>query len=566
MISSTPQSSSQLLAVAQTAAVPAFANQNLPRFLPGRDILSPELPKAPLSQPDISSQTAHPNSRDNSSPQKISPKLSSEKSSDYRPQQASDEVIPSIERIIEVSSSVPSRPSPPSSDLAQLPETYCTNLPSRPSPPSDSDMEDQVMMEGGEIDARQILKQARANATAKRAAEQAAVRAASAAPSSLPSPPPAAVNQILPLRETIAEVPTFVAPPAPLPQLSPELEPTTRSLQVPPAGPNNFYVPLPINAYTRDIYNQVIVNHKHQRLAILEDEEPDPSVVEGIELMIKDLELICDHPDLISQDFSSQRMVPEGAQAGYAENVSTKCIFLAEFLEAIRTFETHVAILVRPGRMLEILEALLRWHEYSYDRPDRPDFVSHNGRGPLKITLLPTGLGERQFSITPASIVIAFDRSFQGEKYANDLRVDPVDPKKLAPLISLIVTQSIEHLQLCFDKPIHRVYRLMKLVNCLKDIDDGVGVLSHEYLPPPEAARAVVAFAVGGTADGLWPLLPMPEIDGISLALDTELESKQTQLSGSTTQSYNTSSPAPTLQSGFKRQLVWATPAYVSHD
>lgn len=411
------------------------------------------------------------------------------------------------------------------------------------------------MNEDGEIDARQMLKQARANATAKRAAEQAVVRATSAIPQSLPSPPVAA-NQMLPLRETIAEVPTFVTPRAPSPKFSPELEPAIKSLHVLPVESNDYYVPLPMNAYTRDIYNQIMINHKHQRLALLEDEQPDTSVVEDIDLMIKDLEVMCDHPDLVAEDFASQRMAPENEQVGYAENVSTKCIFLAEFLEAIRSFETHVAILVRPGRMLEILEALLRYHGYTYHRPDRPSFVSQSGRGALKITILPTGLGERTFSTMPASIVIAFDRSFQGEQYAMDLRADPTDPGKKAPLVSLVVAHSIEHLELCFNENISPIYRMMKLVNCLKDIGDGVGVLSHEYLPPPEAAKAVATFAFGGTADSLWPLLPMPEIDGITLSSEASVESelKQAQLSGSTTQSYNTSLPTP--QSGFKRQLV----------
>jgi hypothetical protein len=300
----------------------------------------------------------------------------------------------------------------------------------------------------------------------------------------------------------------------------------------------------------RDIYSQEITNHRPQRRSFLNDDEIDTELVADIDTMIERLKKICDHQDLIDEDSATQEMEPDHRQARWAENISTKCMFLVEFFNSLRSINTHVLVLARPGRMMDILEALFRTHGYIYTRPDRPS--SQSGQGPLKISLLPTDAGERDFGLEPASMAIVFDSTFVKGPYVESLRTDPVNANRLVPRVHLVITHSIEHLELCIEKNINQLDRKAILVNSLSHVREEIGKLDSDFHSPDLAAKAVADFLVDG-ASGEWPLLPMPYIEGIERVPETPAEpySSEAQTSGSTTRSYETP-----LQPAFKRPLV----------
>jgi len=370
-------------------------------------------------------------------------------------------------------------------------------------------------------------------------------------------------NQALPLQQTIE----FAAPPAfqPIlsPRVSPEVEPEADlevelppiSLRLLPQGQEEYAVPLPMVSYAQDVYVNAMRTRKSQRYAFLTDEVFDADLVREIDAMLEDLDQLCSHQDLIIEDLSTQRMDAIERQAKWAENISTKCIFLAEFLSLMQTEPKQIAILVRPGRMLEILEALFIWHGFVYNRADRSGYTGNISGGPMKVSLIPTQGDILGFD--PPSIVIAFDSSYASVPFLEDLRADTRFPKKVVPLIQLIVTHSIEHLEKCFHRNLEPVERKIRLVSCLTQIGEGVGKLDHDYLPPPKAARAVAEYVVNGTVEGTWPLLPMPEIEDLKLDIDSSQprQPSQEEVSRSAMPLGNTSM-AQTSQFGVKRQLV----------
>lgn len=432
------------------------------------------------------------------------------------------------------------------------------------------------------------LKQRKAEAFARRAVERERTASASRSLPQSPAPPspclqspahlspepstavaeaPAAVNdaavaanQTLPLQQIITEE----VPPAPEPIVSPKVPPEAEvepedelpptSLRILSLGPEEYAIPLPMVSYARDVYVNAIKARKSQRYAFLTDEVFEASLLVEIDAMMDDLDQLCSHQDLIDEDFSTQRMEAVERQAKWAENVSTKCIFLAEFLSLMQTEPKQIAILVRPGRMLEILEALFIWHGFVYSRADRPGYTGNTSGGPMKISLIPTQ-GEI-LSADPASIVIAFDSTYTSFPMLKFLRTDPTYPNKLVPLLPLIISYSIEHLEKCFSRNLEPVERKIKLVSCLTQIGDGVGKLGIGFHDPPQGAKAVAEFVVNGAIDGTWPLLPMPDIEDLKLDIDSS-QSHQTQreLSGSAIPSSNVSM-AQASQFSMKRQLV----------
>lgn len=273
--------------------------------------------------------------------------------------------------------------------------------------------------------------------------------------------------------------------------------------------------------------------------------------------MIENLMNLCDHQDLVADNFATQRLDSVEIQAKYAENVSTKCIFLAEFLSLMQTEEKQIAILVRPSRMLEILEALFKWHGFVYNRADQPGsgYTGNPAGGPMTIRLIPTEGGISDVSLP--SFIIAFDSTYRSVPYLNELRKDPLSPHGLVPLAFLMITHSVEHLDRCLDKSVVAIERKIKLVSCLTQIKDGVGKLGGEYHDPPTAARAVAEYLLNGATDGSWPLLPVPEIEG----LDLKMGNSQSHIDGTQDQTVEFSSPshpAPSTQLplSIKRQLV----------
>ena len=461
--------------------------------------------------------------------------------------QLSDNVLPRIEQNPDkISSPAPIRLSSTSSNTANLHRTY---EPYSTPPPKDTEMADQAM---GEMSTAERLRQARTAAAELKMAEQRAVRMASAIPH---TPPPPPVNKMLPLRETAPEAPVVVAESAPSLKATPEQEIHENILQVLPLGDNIFTVPLPMVSMGRDIYDQEITNYRSQRRSFLHDDEIDETLLEDIDMMIERLKMICDHQDLIIADSATQQAEPDHRQARWAENISTKCIFLAELFNSLRSMDTHVVLLVRSGRMMDILETIFRTNSYSYSRPERDS--NQAGQGPLRVSLLSTDVGaQTALGVGQASLVIAFDSTFVNRPFVDSLRANHANVNRLAPLLHLVITHSVEHLGLCIKKNMSLLDRMALLVSSISHTREDMGKLPSEYLTPDAAAKAIAGFIVDG-AVGEWPLLPMPDIEGIEPMPEiiVEEESDVPHVSGSTTQSYDFSNSAG-LQPAFKRPLV----------
>jgi hypothetical protein len=409
----------------------------------------------------------------------------------------------------------------------------------RRSPFSDFDMDVQATPDPA-MDTKRLMREARERASAKRLAESAS-REASTMPA---SPLVAAPNQMLPLRETVTEpvAPPPVIEPVSSPKFSVDDESDGRALRILPLEANEYVVPLPLQSQTRDIYVQTIRNNKRQRLEFLPDGVTDPNLIREIDLMMEELRDLCNHPDLLAQnDLSTQRAEPVDHQAKHAETISTKCIFIAEFIDAIRPSGQHIAIIAQPGRMREILEALLLYHGFEKG-PDGPSLFRDASGGPLTIALCSTT--EQYISAQPTSAIIAFDPPLS--------LISRAFSKSTRALISLVVSDSIEHLELCFEDNTNPIERKQTVVDCISQLQEEVGKLSSDYPPPPEAARLIAEFVMN-MAESSWPIPPMPGILGLEFRTP-QSQSRSDVMSGSTTQSYDMTTQVP--QSNGKRQYV----------
>lgn len=338
-----------------------------------------------------------------------------------------------------------------------------------------------------------------------------------------PSPPPTIMEQIA------------------YPEEDEEEKPTT--LSVLPLGPAEYEVALPMTSYTRDIYVRRIKIYRAQLQSFLKDEVLDEALVAEVNLLLETLQTICSHPGLLDEDPSQNE--DHEIQARWAENISTKFIFLAELLELLASTDNHVIIVARPGQILAELESLLIYHAIEYSRAD---IERRTSTGRFRVTLCSTGA--QQYTVDPASIVIAFDPSHRELPFIDQLRVHPSFPDILVPLVSLVVTNSVEHIERCFDTNIEAPGRLIKIASCMRQLMGRVGTFDEDgYDDPPSAANKIANYLSNDPRESSWPLLPMPDIHGLDLSLLSSQNFLEEQ------PSYNAAATA-NLHSGAKRSLV----------
>ncbi|TAQ86428.1 hypothetical protein B7494_g5239 [Chlorociboria aeruginascens] len=367
------------------------------------------------------------------------------------------------------------------------------------------------------------------------------------------SPIPIVANQTLPLRETVMEnpVPVVEDPSISKESVDDKVESTVRLRpeRLPYLGQTQFIIPLSMIARVRDIYLQTIENYRKDIVLFMSDEEIYQPLVDKMDTMIDELERISDHVELFDEDSSTQKNFTHRQRARLAEDVSPKCTFLRPFLEELRPFKVNIIILVRSNPMLDVLTSLMREHKFNYIRPDLDESIMGGPEESVHVTLLTTDTEWQEFLVEYPSVVIALDSTFNAEHSSRVLQPDGVS---VVPILFPVTHHTSEHLQWCIPKDIQPVDRKTMLVNYIVQLRKKAGMPIPDY-DIVASAKIAASFVVGQTG-GLWPLSPMPDIEGLQPV--SESEPKGVQSSTSTIASNDTPSRGHTPQTGFKRSLV----------
>lgn len=392
----------------------------------------------------------------------------------------------------------PQRPLPLSLHIPLSLDASSSVLPSRPRTPSNCEMaEAEPSSASSKMSYAELAMQARDKVKAR--------LVVSPGITGFEPHSPSAAQKMLPVRENVGMPPlaSMEETPDDDEQLSDFCMVT---LHFPEIKPTDHVVLLPLASMVRDVYKATLqIRQREINSFLRREEESDPRVEDKMDEMIEELKMLTDHQDLITDITLTQSAVPDEYQAKWAETCSTKCLFLRHLLEKMRRHEQHIAILARPGRMLDILESILRVHTFIYERPDRPSRPNPRAIGPLRITLLPTGLNGGQYVVNRADGVIAFDETFRiSERYSNVLRSHLYEPGRLSPLISLVVAYSAEHIELCLPMLDDPHARKEMLVDFIVQKHKEVGDLA-DGLPLPDAAAAAVARYLESD-NSVWPL------------------------------------------------------------
>lgn len=297
--------------------------------------------------------------------------------------------------------------------------------------------------------------------------------------------------------------------------------PSTIALSPAHLGEMEFVIPLSMNTRVKDQYISTINYYQQAVYALANDEVPNDKVREQIHKMLERANQVTTHIDLDSPGQVAQEQQFAHEEALWAENCSSKFKFIRHLFDAVKQFDVHIAIVGRSGRLLDILETFLRGRRLRYNRPDtlsRSNAPVAKGR--VNVTLLASGPDGAAYLPRPATLVIAFDGSFNAQDpQVKLLRSHLVNVGQLSPVIHLLVYASAEHIERCLPESTDSLKRLRKIVNYMTQTREDVGRLLPDELGAAASAEEVAAFLEAGALEKDWavPAIRTIDVDGLEV-------------------------------------------------
>ncbi|TQS38434.1 hypothetical protein Golomagni_01057 [Golovinomyces magnicellulatus] len=271
-----------------------------------------------------------------------------------------------------------------------------------------------------------------------------------------------------------------------------------------------YDVPLPLITQVRNIYVESLRRNRDKLYSIIKDTPISVSRLAEADFILDDLRRLCDYSRLTMNDHSLQRQDLQIYEAKYAENISTKLIFIVELLTLMRSYKQYVIIIIRQD-LIDVFEAIFQSHGFFYCRADLPEMISGIAENDLKIMLLPTSSEIK--NIKPANLIIAFDSSYSQFVHSKEFEKVTDTFKSSAFLLHLVIYRSVEHLEKTLEPTTDILYDKLRLLRLIYTIASNVGMLPREYPEPPDSARLITEYLKQSETGTLWPLPTLTGMD-----------------------------------------------------
>ncbi|CCK71054.1 Hda3p KNAG_0F03900 [Huiozyma naganishii CBS 8797] len=260
----------------------------------------------------------------------------------------------------------------------------------------------------------------------------------------------------------------------------------------------DYWLPTTMCTYQRELTDQIVSLHYSDILRYFETKNYKEDVVLGsMETMCRNNELVATHPYLLIDHFLPKSLVTRDVPSYLAET-SGKFQVLRDLVALVQEYETDTAVVCRPGRTMDLVEALLLGSNVNVKRYDGQTIKSKLKKQKKSYSCtchifpskswdpetLPITKGTRQFDM-----LIAVDSS-----------VDPDTPemqvvltharsnrgrRTRAPVVRLVAINSIDHCALYFGKLYEKNSReyLENVTAAVVVLRDRVGALPPDLRP-----------------------------------------------------------------------------------
>lgn len=277
-------------------------------------------------------------------------------------------------------------------------------------------------------------------------------------------------------------------------------------------GAREFVITLPMQPRILSQYVDTIEYYKQAISRHMTEETIGEDILEKLNTLLYRLGNVATHIGLEGGGPSSQEEINFEEEALYAELSSEKFKFLGHLLALTKESHIHIAVVAKPGHLLDIIEMFLKGKSVSYVRQD----TKTNSITPLgleTVSIIPSG---EAISSTPVQLIIAFDETFNAkDTHIAKLREGTGSGDQLTPVIRLVVYSSVEHLDLCLARSLEPIDRIRKLIFYVWHTQRSVGQLELEEPGPAACAQKVFAFFNSGSNTSAWTLANIRPIENL---------------------------------------------------
>ena len=288
----------------------------------------------------------------------------------------------------------------------------------------------------------------------------------------------------------------------------------TTTLKVKNLGPGEFVVTLPMQPRILSQYVDTIEYYPQAIGRNMTAETIDEDVVERLNTLLYRLGNVATHIGLEGGGPTSQEVVKPEEEALYAELSSEKFRFLGHLLALTRESQIHIAVVAKPGDLLDIIEVFLKGKSVPYLRQDQ----KRSGGGSYGLQMVSIVASGEAISLPPVQLIIAFDESFNAnDAHIAKMRRQNARGDELTPVVRLVVYSSVEHLDLCLARSLEPIDRIRKLIFCVWHTQRSVGQLEAHEPSTTECAQEVFEFFKAGFKTSAWTLPNIRPIENLPI-------------------------------------------------
>jgi hypothetical protein len=269
-----------------------------------------------------------------------------------------------------------------------------------------------------------------------------------------------------------------------------------------------FILPLSLTAQAGDQYRRTVLFYKKLIDDFTSLKSPPAQMVHEAQAFVQTMRDICMHMDLINDTTTSQGHVEPSQQAWWDRSCSSKFNFMHHLFTNLKTHDIHLAIVAKPGRLLDIVETFVKGCGHAYSRPGKgAAAASSDAESRLSITILESGAEAPLPRLADVVICLDLELDIKNSNLGS-LRRD-----LLAPIISLIVVNSVDHIDRSMSHTWTGVDKLQTEIACIHQLRQSAGKTDAEYQNVEDSATLVADFVVRKARDDDWVIAPLGPLD-----------------------------------------------------
>ncbi|CAB4253914.1 Hda3p [Maudiozyma barnettii] len=258
----------------------------------------------------------------------------------------------------------------------------------------------------------------------------------------------------------------------------------------------DYWLPTTMCLYQKELTDQIVSLHYSDILRYFETTDYKADVVlESMRTMCLNSEYVATHPYLLIDHYMPKSLITRDIPAHLAET-SGKFVVLKDLVNLVQKYETNTAIICRPGRTMDLIEALLLGNKVNIKRYDGSSIKSKQKKPKsyaCTCHLFPSSItNTKKFQITISDkfdMLICVDPSVDTDashiqKILKHSRSGKGSDAK-APIVRLISINSVDHCNIYFSKsyPKDSTELLSKITAGVVVLRDRVGTLPPDLRP-----------------------------------------------------------------------------------